>query len=122
MGKKTEAQKKQRKKRTMFLYTLVSRTVLFLSLLTLIVFIIYVAGNFQEFLDSTQRYLLRFCSISCVLQGIFCMFGIVLSIVMFIVSLNPKYWLYFFIDIVLLVLAVVAFVVAYAMAFLSAGI
>ena len=122
MGKKTKAQKLQRRKRTFLLYNLVSRAVLCIFIFSLAVFTAYLTGNFQNFLDSTQRYLLRLSSISCVLQSIFCLFALVLSLIMFFVTFNPKYWIYFFIDLILLVLAVAGFVLMYAIAFLSSGI
>ena len=122
MGKKTQAQKQQRKKRTLLLYSLITRSILFIFLLVLTVFILYLTGNFRSFLDSTQRYLLKVCSVSCVMQGILCIFGLVLSITMFAVTLNAKYWLHFFIDLILLALAVAGFVLMYAVAFVSSGI
>ena len=117
MGKKTQAQKQQRKKRTLLLYSLITRSILFIFLLVLTVFILYLTGNY-----STQRYLLKVCSVSCVMQGILCIFGLVLSIMMFAVTLNAKYWLHFFIDLILLALAVAGFVLMYAVAFVSSGI
>ena len=122
MGKKSYLQKQERKNRTSFLYSLVSRSVLFIFLFTLTVFAIYLSGNFQGFLDSTQRYLLKVCSIGCVLQVIMCVFGLVLSVIMFFVTFNPKYWIYFFIDLILIAFSVAGFMLMYVIAFLSSGI
>lgn len=122
MKEKTVAQKQDRKRRTSFLFKLTSRAIIFTTLLSFTILVMYLAGNFQRFLDSSQRYLLQCCSISCLLQGILCVIGIVMNLVMFFVSHHGKYWAYVAVDLLLLVLAVAGFILMYVVAFLSAGV
>ena len=46
------------------LYWLVARGVVFFFVLSLLLFALYLLGNFQEFLDSTQVFLLDFLRLS----------------------------------------------------------
>jgi hypothetical protein len=46
------------------LYWLVARTVVFFFIFSLLLFLLYLLGNFQEFLDSTQIFLIQLLKIS----------------------------------------------------------
>jgi hypothetical protein len=46
------------------LYWLVSRTVVFFFIFSLLLFLLYLLGNFQEFLDSTQIFLIQLLKVS----------------------------------------------------------
>ncbi len=122
MEKNRNKRKIERKKRTSILYNLTSRTVLFVFLLTFASSILFLSGNFQNFLDGTQRYLLRWCSIGCVLLVILDLACIVMSVIMFFATLSAKYWGYFFLQLLVLAFAVVIFVLMYFLAFVSTGI
>jgi len=46
------------------LYWLVARTVVFFFIFSLLLFLLYLLGNFQEFLDSTQIFLIQMLKVS----------------------------------------------------------
>jgi hypothetical protein len=46
------------------LYWLVSRTVVFFFIFSLLLFLLYLLGNYQEFLDSTQIFLIHLLKVS----------------------------------------------------------
>jgi len=46
------------------LYWLVARTVVFFFIFSLLLFLLYLLGNFQEFLDSTQIFLVQLLKVS----------------------------------------------------------
>jgi hypothetical protein len=50
------------------LYEIVSRAVIFFFILSVLSFLLYLLGNFQEFLDSTQLYLLGLLRVSLLSQ------------------------------------------------------
>ncbi len=122
MGKKNSEKSDTRKNKTSFLYTLTCRMLLFVFLTTSTVFILYLTGNFQHFLDSSQRYLLRWCSISCVFMGILSAASMLMSIIMFFVTFHPKYWIYFVLELLALAVSVAGFIIMYVLTFISAGI
>lgn len=51
-----------------YLYWLVGRATVFFFILSLIVFALYLLGNFQEFLDSTQVFLILLLRVSLLAQ------------------------------------------------------
>jgi hypothetical protein len=46
------------------LYWLVARSVVFFFIFSLLLFLLYLLGNFQEFLDSTQIFLIQLLKVS----------------------------------------------------------
>jgi hypothetical protein len=46
------------------LYWLVARTVVFFFIFSLILFLLYLLGNFQDFLDATQIFLIQLLKVS----------------------------------------------------------
>jgi hypothetical protein len=46
------------------LYWLVARTVVFFFIFSLLLFLLYLLGNFQDFLDSTQIFLIQLLKVS----------------------------------------------------------
>ncbi|MBR1910873.1 MAG: hypothetical protein IJ828_00805, partial [Treponema sp.] len=65
-----------------FFFRLIKRFTLFLFLQLAVLCVLYVRGSFQNFLDSTQRFLLLFCSIDSAMLFIFSIAGAVQSIVL----------------------------------------
>ncbi|MBP5359299.1 MAG: hypothetical protein J6Y69_08965 [Treponema sp.] len=119
--KKTEKTDKGNQN-TSFFYKLTGRATMFLILAVMTTFILYVSGNYQQFLDSSQRFLLQWCSILTIILALFSFAGLFLSIVMTVVYRKIRYLLFFLMYLASLVLAVVLFLVMYGITYLSVGL
>ena len=53
------------------LYWLVARVVVFFFIFALLLFLLYLLGNFQEFLDSTQIFLIQLLKVSLLAEVFF---------------------------------------------------
>ena len=113
MGKKKTKKETNNSRNTSFFYLLTGRAAMFLTLAVLSTFGLYIAGNYQGFLDSSQRFLLQWCSILTIILALFSVSGLFLSVVMAIVYKKLRYLLYFLMYLVALVLAVGLFLVMY---------
>ena len=122
MRKKKREEKNKGGKGTSFFYSLTGRATMFLLLAVFTTFILYVAGNYQEFLDSSQRFLLQWCSILTIMLALFSVSGFFLSIVMAIVSKKIIYLLYLVMYLLTLALAIALFFVMYGITYLSVGL
>jgi hypothetical protein len=69
----------QRPKQKPLLVILVKRVVFFFLCLCALAMLLYVLGNFQGFMDSTQTILLRISIATGILLGLGCIYGILLS-------------------------------------------
>ncbi|MCK5005762.1 MAG: hypothetical protein KAR73_00135 [Spirochaetales bacterium] len=72
------------------LYWLVARGVVFFFIFSLLLFLLYLLGNFQEFLDSTQIFLIKLLKIS-LLAEVF--LGILYILLVFILRRQRRYYL-----------------------------
>lgn len=96
------------------LYWLVSRTVVFFFIFSLLLFLLYLLGNFQEFLDSTQIFLIQLLKVS-LLAEVFV--GLLYLLMVFLLRRQRR----FLGKVILCSLAVVAsFVLLLAFSFLTA--
>ena len=96
------------------LYWLVSRTVVFFFIFSLLLFLLYLLGNFQEFLDSTQIFLIQLLKVS-LLAEVFV--GLLYLLMVFLLRRQRR----FLGKVILCCLAVVAsFVLLLAFSFLTA--
>ncbi|WP_407399141.1 hypothetical protein [Treponema sp.] len=78
-----------------FFFKLNCRTSLFLGLFLVVLFSFYLSGNHQNFLDSTQLFVLFLCSVDSIGLFLFSMAGLIESVVLFIVSGKKSYWIFF---------------------------
>ena len=118
-----KSQKRNRKKNnTAFLFELTKRSTLFLFLLTGSLSALYISGNYQSFLDSTQRFLLTVCSITAIMLALFCAAGIILCIIMFAVQRLWHYWAYFLLYIIIIAAVAVLFAAMRIILALSKGL
>ncbi|HAO30960.1 MAG TPA: hypothetical protein DCQ43_06385 [Treponema sp.] len=74
------------------LFTLTQRFSLFLAGALIMSMLLYVTGNFQQFLDGTQEIILIIASISSLGLIIFSAAGIIQSIVFGIVYKHKRFW------------------------------
>lgn len=83
-----------------FLFKLICRTTLFLALFLVVLISFYISGNYQNFLDSTQLFILFLCSADTIGLLLFSIAGFFVSIFRLILTGKKKYWIiiivYFF--------------------------
>jgi len=72
------------------LYWLVARGVVFFFIFSLLLFLLYLLGNFQEFLDSTQIFLIKLLKIS-LLTEVF--LGVLYIVLVFVLRRQRRYYL-----------------------------
>ena len=118
--KKKAAPKKAKKK--FFLFRLVWRTTLFLSSYLAAMFFFYICGNFQVFLDSTQRFILLLCTLISIALLILSLSGVLISIFQFIYNRRKRAWIFFTIYILIAVFSVIIFFISRTVSILSTGI
>jgi len=70
---------------------LVSRTVIFFFIMSLLLILLYVAGTVQGFIDSTQFSLLRLYTVSGIFLTITSVFGTLLDVVRFLKNNKIRY-------------------------------
>ena len=119
MEKKSEDKKNYR---TTFLFRLTSRGTAFYILVTHSSFLLYLFGGVQQLLDSSQRFILQWCSINAIVLALLSIFGIFLSILLFFVYFKLRYLFSIFSYLVVLILSIVLFSTVYAVIFLSSGL
>ena len=79
---------------TSFLFSLTSRSVLFLFLETCVLLSLYLAGNFQAFSDSTQRFILLITGIAAIALMLLSICGLTESLVYRILTGRRRYWIF----------------------------
>lgn len=98
------------------LHWLVARTVVFFFIFSLLLFLLYILGNFQEFLDSTQIFLIQLLKVS-LLAEVFT--GLLYLLIIFLLRRQRR----FLGKVILCSLSIVAsFVLLMAFSFLTAWI
>ncbi|HAK68140.1 MAG TPA: hypothetical protein DEO40_02045 [Treponema sp.] len=122
MKKELSPKKKTRTIGPSFLFRLTGRASLFLVLMNIAAFLLYVFGNFQHFLDSSQQFILQLCLLNVIVLAMLCVAGLVLSVIVFLVRLKARYWFFFLCYLLCLAVCIVLFVFLYSVVFLSAGL
>lgn len=105
-----------------FFFRLVKRFTIFLTLQIIVILSLYIRGSYQNFLDSTQRFLLLFCSINAVMLVIFSIAGLVQSIILLCLNKEKKYILYFLGYLVLIIVISLVFTLLRSITILSLGL
>ncbi|MCR5319330.1 MAG: hypothetical protein K6E22_13980 [Treponema sp.] len=118
--KKKTAKKKTRK--NFFLFKLVWRTTLFLSSYLAAMFFFYICGNYQVFLDSTQRFILLLCALISIALLILSLSGVAISIFQFIYNKRKRAWIFFTLYTLIAIFSTVVFLIARTVSILSTGI
>lgn len=107
-----------------FFYRIVIRMSVFLFLVLSGILMLYFVGNYQDFLDSTQKLILNLAAIISVSTALFIFLGFILNIVTFF-TLKRKVThliIYSLIYLLMLVLSVVTFVLSRSVLLLSNGL
>lgn len=105
-----------------FLFQLTFRSCIFLCLLLLVLLLFYGAGNFQQFLDSTQHFVLILSSAVSIALALFSFALTIESIVYFIISKQKFYLINLIVFIFITVISTALIFVLRAITFLSAGL
>lgn len=105
-----------------FLFQLTFRSCIFLFLLLLVLLLFYGTGNFQQFLDSTQHFILILSSAVSIALALFSLALTIESIVYFIISKQKTYLIYLVAFIFITVISTALIFVLRAITFLSAGL
>ena len=110
------------KKNNSLLFSITGRSALFLVLELFALVLLYVSGNFQFFLDSTQKFILLVCALCSMLLVLLSTAGIIESVVLFIISKQKKYWIFFALYILCFIVTAVILVLFRVLTFISSGL
>ena len=100
---RTASNEKSEKITLSLLFMLTRRTILFLSLLLCVLILFYVVGNYQFFLDSSQKIVLRSAAVTASTLFIISVSGIIETILCIVFLKNKR--MYFIIHLVLIFIA-----------------
>jgi hypothetical protein len=100
---------------------LVSRTVIFFSVMCLLTLLVYAAGTIQGFMDSTQLALLRLSTVLGFFLAVSSIFGIAVNLVRFFIYRNARYFLRAGIYLPLVLFGVITLLIAMSIITLSNG-
>ena len=100
---RTASNEKSEKITLSLLFMLTRRTILFLSLLLCVLILFYVVGNYQFFLDSSQKIVLRSAAVTASALFIISVSGIIETILCIVFLKNKR--MYFIIHLVLIFIA-----------------
>lgn len=97
--------------------------IVFLFLFCLFLCVFYVIGNYKEFLDSSQKLILSWLSVSSIVLGFFSFIGLVVNILLMIKKIKiknriPAFLLMFF----FILFSIFANVFSYLVNYLSLGL
>ena len=104
-----------------FLFKLTCRTSLFLALMLLALITFYLSGNYQNFLDSTQMFILFLSSADCVILFLFSIAGTMESATLFFISRKKRYWIFFALYVLGIVVSAGLFIVLRILSMISFG-
>ncbi|MGN0728221.1 hypothetical protein [Treponema sp.] len=105
-----------------FLFKLTGRTFLFFLLFSVFLATLYISGTYQDFLNSTQSFILALCSLSCLGLFIFSAAGIIQSAVFFFVTKRKSYWIFFAIYFTACIFSSAVFVAARIISIAAKGV
>lgn len=100
---RTASNEKSEKITLSLLFMLTRRMILFLSLLLCVLILFYIVGNYQFFLDSSQKIVLRSAAVTASALFIISVSGIIETILCIVFLKNKR--MYFIIHLVLIFIA-----------------
>lgn len=90
-----------------FLFKLTCRTSIFFLLFSISIVSIYITGSYQNFLDSTQFFLLFLSSLNSVILLLFSAAGFIEALTLFFINWQKRYIIY---SVLFLVLSILCFI------------
>jgi hypothetical protein len=98
------------------LFRVTNRLIYFLFSFSLVIYIFYIAGNYQQFLDKTQKLILTVLSYTSIILIWFCICAIA-EVFVYSFKLKTTYFMRFIIIYVLI--AIISFINAFAGTFIT---
>ncbi len=122
--RKTKQKKQNPKEKTPRpIFELTSRVTLFFFMILIVLIILYVAGNYQQFIDANQRLILYTSAIVSALLFLFATAGFVESIGLIIVTGKENFpWFYILLFFLTMIFSAAVLVILRVISFLSGGI
>lgn len=97
--------------------------IVFLFLFCLFLCVFYVIGNYKEFLDSSQKLILSWLSVSSIVLGFFSFIGLIVNILLIIKKIKIKNRISAFLLMIFFILfSIFANVFSYLVNYLSLGL
>lgn len=97
--------------------------IVFLFLFCLFLCVFYVIGNYKEFLDSSQKLILSWLSVSSIVLGFFSFIGLIVNILLMIKKIKIKNRISAFLLMIFFILfSIFANVFSYLVNYLSLGL
>lgn len=97
--------------------------IVFLFLFCLFLCVFYVIGNYKEFLDSSQKLILSWLSVSSIVLGFFSFIGLIVNILLMIKKIKIKNRITAFLLMIFFILfSIFANVFSYLVNYLSLGL
>ncbi|MBO5116129.1 MAG: hypothetical protein J6C25_01350 [Treponema sp.] len=97
--------------------------IVFLFLFCLFLCVFYVIGNYKEFLDSSQKLILSWLSVSSIVLGFFSFIGLIVNILLMIKKIKIKNRISAFLLMIFFILfSIFANVFSYLVIYLSLGL
>lgn len=97
--------------------------IVFLFLFCLFLCVFYVIGNYKEFLDSSQKLILSWLSVSSIVLGFFSFIGLIVNILLMIKKIKIKNRISAFLLMIFFILfSILANVFSYLVNYLSLGL
>ena len=78
-----------------FLFNATKRTTCFLFIFYIVLFLVFVVGNYQQFLDSNLIYLIRISGFAAILCLVFSFLGMILSLMNAVICDRKKKYVLF---------------------------
>ncbi|MCH5294564.1 MAG: hypothetical protein J1F14_01485 [Treponema sp.] len=104
------------------LFAITWRSTLFLAFSLVFFLLFYVSGNRQNFLDSTQNFILFVCTLFSILLSLISLAGLVESVALSLLNHKTRYLLFLAAYILCLVLSAAVTVILRVITFLSMGV
>jgi len=103
------------------LYKLTRRTVIFLTLLLCAQILIFLVGNYQNFLDSNQNLILLFVCCHSIGLSVFCLITIIQAVIIYFQTKNKLMFIHVSIYFIILIFALAATIFSRSIMFVSQG-
>lgn len=105
-----------------FLFKLTCRTSIFFLLFSVSIISIYITGSYQNFLDTTQFFLLFLCSLNSVILLLFSAAGFIESLAFFFINRQKRYIVYSALFLILSILCFVFLIAFSSISIIAKGI
>ncbi len=95
-----------------FLFKMTKASVVGMLMFTLTLLIFYVIGNYQEFLDSSLKLILKVISYSVIMSiflSVFSFFDLIITVIFSDISFFQLFWEFFFVGVIIVDILILSF-------------